>query len=128
MKPKIYLSGPMTGFVNCNHPAFNAAADRLTYYGYNVVNPAKNGLDKRSTWVEHMRRDIALLTDCETIYMLRGHELSKGSTLELHIAKSLHMPVFYQGKDDEKLFLLSPLKQGIVMQQIQTTVLETNFY
>jgi hypothetical protein len=128
MKPKLYISGPMSGFVNHNHAAFNAAADRLTYYGYQVINPAKNGLDKHSTWVEHMRRDITLLMECDSIYMLRGHELSKGAGIELGLARSLHMPIFYQGQDDEKLLLLSPFKQGMVVHQIQTTVLETTIY
>ncbi len=39
-------------------------------------------------WRVHMRADIALLVQCDMIYMLRGWELSKGAKLEHDVATS----------------------------------------
>ena len=38
---RIYISGPMTGKPDFNHPAFNAAAIRLREEGHFVINPAE---------------------------------------------------------------------------------------
>lgn len=43
-----------------------------------------------------MRKDIALLLDCDCIYMLRGWELSKGAKLELDVASSCGIKVLFE--------------------------------
>ena len=40
---KVYLAGPITGVVDNNFPAFNAAADTLRSAGLDVFNPADHG-------------------------------------------------------------------------------------
>ena len=92
---KVYIAGPMTGYVEHNFPAFKAAAARLRALGYQVVNPAELdeplGLSHEElSELPHeffLRRDIEALLDCEGIYTLPGWRHSKGATLEVAVAK-----------------------------------------
>lgn len=88
---KIYISGPMTGYVDFNKPAFFAAEDTLRALGYEPVNPARNGLPDSAEWHEHLRTDIKLLMDCEALCFLPGSGASKGAMLEIDIASRLGM-------------------------------------
>lgn len=88
---KIYISGPMTGYVDFNLPAFFAAEEQLRALGYEPVNPARNGLPDSAEWHEHMRADIKLLMDCEALCFLPGSGASRGATLEMDIASRLGM-------------------------------------
>ncbi|WP_269497258.1 dATP/dGTP pyrophosphohydrolase domain-containing protein [Castellaniella sp. S9] len=92
----IYISGPMTGMPDYNYPAFNAAAASLRSAGYDVFNPAQNGVSPTAAWTQHMRVDITALMDCDGILMLDGWMQSKGARLERHIAVQLDMPVHYE--------------------------------
>jgi len=89
----LYLCGPMTGLPYYNHPEFMRVAGLLRQHGYTVFNPAENGLDSTAAWAQHMRVDIGHLVRCCAVATLKGHEASKGATLELHIASALGMPV-----------------------------------
>lgn len=90
---KVYISGPMTGYVDHNFPAFHAAADHLRGKGYEVVNPAEMD-DPSATHEElaaiphwwYLRRDIRALMDCDAIYLLPGWRWSKGANLEATVA------------------------------------------
>jgi hypothetical protein len=91
---KIYVSGPMSGLLNNNVPAFNKAAKALRKKGYRVVNPAE--LDRGEpcrTWGDCLRRDIRHLTTCTDIATLRGYKKSRGATLEIYIGKALSFEV-----------------------------------
>lgn len=90
---KLYLSGPMTGYMDLNFPAFHAAAARLRERGHDVVNPAEVNPDAAMPWEQCMREDIKALCDCEAIVLLPGWEGSKGAHLELHIAHRLGLRV-----------------------------------
>ncbi len=89
---KVYISGPMTGYTDHNRPAFDYAEKLLREHGYDVVNPAHNGLPETATWIEHMKADIKLLLECDAIYMLTGWGESKGAVVEHFIATSLYIP------------------------------------
>lgn len=97
----VYLSGPMTGVVDLNRPAFHRAAKELRKKGYRVINPPE--LDKHSpqrSWEGCLRRDIGeLLTmDCNKIATLPGWTKSRGAKLEVYIGKALKYkihPVHY---------------------------------
>lgn len=100
MKPLIYISGPMTGIPEFNHPAFNAAAAALRATGLEVVNPAELDTQDAGTpleWADYLRRDIRALVDCTAIYLLPGWEKSKGARLEKRIAEELGMRVVFYG-------------------------------
>ena len=94
MKPiRVYLAGPMTGMPDLNCPAFHHMAEHLRRSGFEVMNPAEVNPDHTMPWAECMRRDIAELVRCDSIYLLPGWEKSKGATLEHHIADRLGMDV-----------------------------------
>ena len=86
----------MTGYDDFNYPAFFAAEERLKKRGYQVFNPARN--QTQDSWHDYLRFDIKQLMDCDAIYMLYGYYKSKGSMLELLIAKSLDFEIQYETK------------------------------
>lgn len=90
---RVYLSGPMSGLPEFNYPAFKAAALQLERFGFEVVNPAENGLPKEAAWEQHMRLDIQLMLDCDGLVMLSGWENSKGARIERRLAMELGLPV-----------------------------------
>jgi hypothetical protein len=92
-RPRVYLSGPMTGIADWNLPAFNQAADKLRRMGYTVSNPAEYGADPALSWAACLRRDIKDLVDCDVLVQLPGWENSRGANLEWDIARRLGMNV-----------------------------------
>lgn len=93
-----YVSGPMAGYADHNHPAFHKAAAELRAIGHTVVNPAElNPLPVTHSREECLRRDIAGMVTCDAIALLPGWENSEGAAVELHIAESLGMVVVYWG-------------------------------
>jgi hypothetical protein len=83
---RIYISGPMTGIPDFNHPAFFAEAKRLRALGYDVINPAEVNPDTNKTWHECLRADMKALLICDTIALLDGWQHSSGAHLEMHVA------------------------------------------
>jgi nucleoside 2-deoxyribosyltransferase len=91
---RIYLAGPMTGLPDFNFPAFHECAEALRASGHTVKNPAEtDGGDTSQPWSYYMRKDIAMLLECEAVAVLPGWERSRGATLEVHVARALGMPV-----------------------------------
>lgn len=92
---RIYVSGPMTGHVDFNFPAFHAAAARLREAGWEPINPAENFGGRTDLPREtYLRADVILLAQCEAIAMLPGWEESRGAKLEYLLARELSMPVY----------------------------------
>ena len=50
-----------------------------------------------------MKADIKLLLECDAIFMLKGWEMSKGCKLELDIATTIGLPVYFENSDGYKL-------------------------
>lgn len=86
----LYVAGPMSGYEDCNYPAFNEAADRLRAAGYMVVNPASFG--KGSHYVDFIREDLRLMLDCHGVAVLEGWWESVGARNEVQVAGILKMP------------------------------------
>ena len=88
-KPRIYISGPMTGITDYNFPAFNAAAAAWREAGWDVANPAEafGGATDRE-YYDYALHDIKLLKTCDAIAMLPGWdgEGARGSVWEYLIA------------------------------------------
>jgi hypothetical protein len=90
----LYLSGPMTGVVNLNRPAFMKAAKALRKRGYTVVNPPELDYhEPQRSWEGCLRRDIGHLLKCKNVATLPRWTKSRGANLEVHIAKALKFAV-----------------------------------
>lgn len=89
----VYISGPITGQEHDYRERFGAGAEAVAALGHEAVNPAAGPEIEGSTWADYMRRDLPLLIGCNAIYLLPGWETSRGSRLELHIARELGMQV-----------------------------------
>lgn len=91
---RLYLSAPMTGVPEYNHPLLNAEAARLRAAGYAVENPAEI-TPAQTTWAGWMRRAIAKMLTCDTIVLMPGWHKSKGCTVEWLLASVLGMTILY---------------------------------
>ena len=91
----LYVAGPMTGIKDYNYPAFDAAQDTLRAAGFHVATPTvigrRHGYDKPHAF--YLRRALALMLGADGVAVLPGWEASRGARLEVHVAKSLSMPV-----------------------------------
>ena len=83
----------MTGKPGLNFGAFELAATLLRKRGFDVVSPVELNPDPSSTWVARMRVDIPALCSCDEVALLPGWENSRGTNLEILIARHLEMPV-----------------------------------
>jgi nucleoside 2-deoxyribosyltransferase len=97
--PLLYVSGPMTGYDGHNFVAFDVAERVLEEMGYNVVSPAQDGdLDSEgegtSTREQFMRRDIDWVLSADGVVVLDGWEMSRGSRLEVAVAREIGLPIF----------------------------------
>ncbi len=96
-KPKIYISGAITGMPDLNRNAFAQATKTFRDLGYIVVNPHElcDGMAPEE-WHKCMRKCITALMDCEVVIMLDNWYGSRGALVEYQIAFSLGMEVFNQ--------------------------------
>ncbi|WP_207559354.1 DUF4406 domain-containing protein [Nocardioides sp. PD653] len=84
----------MTGLPEFNYPAFYAAAEQLAAVGIEPINPAReSGREGCSTWLDYMRASLLDIAECDGIATLPGWGDSRGAALEVHIARSLDLPV-----------------------------------
>ena len=96
-KPRIYISGPISGHdMEERRKAFKEIQEHLEAQGYEAINPMENGLPDEADIHDHMRRDIELLMTCDYIYLLKRWTHSKGCMVELEVATSIGLPVFFE--------------------------------
>lgn len=88
----IYLSGPMTGIADYNHPEFCRIARELRDKGYKVISPDETVVHLKN-WENYMRADIKLLMDADKVAVLEGWQQSKGAQIEVFLASQLGMEV-----------------------------------
>ena len=97
-KALLYLSFPITGREAEERRAFAAEMieqiSRLMPW-YEVVNPLDNKLEYDVHWSKHMKADIAMLIECDAIYMCKDWQWSHGCKLEHDIATSCGLDVYY---------------------------------
>lgn len=97
MSTIIYIAGPMRGYNNYNYEAFCNAELELRNKGFKVINPAylPNDLpEDRYTPI-----CLAMLTQCDAIYLLEGAEFSRGTRIEYAYAKELNKKILAQRVD-----------------------------
>lgn len=91
----IYISGPMTGVVDHNVPAFDAVERFLTYYGYKPINPANNdGRSRDKPWHYYMSLDIVSVCQSNALLLLPDWEFSRGAIVEIAVAERLETPIY----------------------------------
>lgn len=92
---KAYLTGPMTGYEESNHPTFNKVAKVLRDAGIDIYNPAENydGAQNR-TRAEYMAIDIPAVCNAEAVIVLPGWSESGGSNIEILTAWYCGFPVY----------------------------------
>ena len=91
----IYISGPITGMIEDNRPAFAAMAAQLRADGHTVINPHElfREVFRPLTWEDYMRADLTALLTCTHLVLLPGWEQSRGARLEKYVAEHLGMSV-----------------------------------
>lgn len=93
----VYISGPVSHFdIEERRAAFATVEERIISLGHKCTNPMKNGVPADAHWTQHMRVDIGLLLSCDAIYMMNGWQQSKECKLELDIATTIGLPVFFE--------------------------------
>lgn len=106
-KPRIYISGPISGYdIDERRKAFSEAARRIQTLGYETVDPIAeaDAHPEDKTTQDHMRRDIELILTCDYIYMMRRWTHSKGCMVELQVATSIGLTVIFEETGDVILF------------------------
>lgn len=84
---KAYISVPITG-MNYNDQANYAymVATQLAFQGYDVITPFDIVKDPETPYNEAIGICISKLMECDTIYLCKGWENSRGCKAELQIA------------------------------------------
>lgn len=106
MAEKIYISAPITGHnLEERKKYFSAIATRLEEYGYEPVNPLDgieffqsnhfDSYNNRPNHDDYMKRDLMLLTTCDSILLCPRWEHSDGCRLEFEVARGCGMGVSY---------------------------------
>lgn len=96
---RIYLSGPITG-TDDYMERFNQAQEKMEKKGWEVINPAVFGATLPGmTWTELMEVDIALIKNCDAIYMMKGWENSIGASEEHYLAQERKIKIIYESEE-----------------------------
>jgi hypothetical protein len=96
----LYLSGPMTGVKDWNHPLFNHVARHLRLRGHAVINPAEFfGGDTSRRRSEYMTEAMKALVEVKqrggAVVKLTDWDKSPGARLEVNIAREMNIPVMF---------------------------------
>lgn len=95
---KIYISGPITGHKNYLS-RFARVESLLKKQGQEVINPAEImfPMPPSTTHQGYMLVSLALLRQCDAIYMLEGWQQSKGATMEFEYAVRHGITIAFEG-------------------------------
>lgn len=103
-KKVVYLSAPISGFdINERRETFERVETELKKLGYKVLSPMKNGLSQDEPTSHHMKRDIILLLQADTIFLMTGWNRSAGCLTELNVATACGLDVWFEGVSELKL-------------------------
>lgn len=109
----VYVSGPMSGIDEYNHPEFNRISKILRDSGNfaKVINPAD--LDEgEKPWKYYLKRDLKIIidNDVEALILIPGWHDSKGARAEVYVASEVLGAHLYMYEDLEDGFQLTPYK------------------
>lgn len=84
---KVYISGKISGLdFEDVKTRFSRSEEFLTSLGVEAVNPLKNGLSVDDEWIKHLCKDLEMLHDCDSIYLMEGWYDSTGACIEYDFA------------------------------------------
>lgn len=100
---RVYLAGPMRGYLNFNFEAFHAATKDLRERGYAVFSPAEHdeseGFDPSLNSLEGfsltdaMQWDLERVLEVDAVVVLPGWQASTGTGIEVMVARAVGTPV-----------------------------------
>ena len=94
---KWYISGKISGLPTDQVTAkFKQAEQQIRAFGHEPVNPTNNGLGSEASWNEHLVADVALLLECDAIYLLKDWGDSRGSRIEANIAEECGLQIVHK--------------------------------
>lgn len=92
VKPKIYISAPITGYdLKERRESFARWARVLFNAGCEPVNPMEKGLPDEAPYKEHMKTDIKLLMDCDGFVLDNRWICSRGCKCEVAVAEACEL-------------------------------------
>lgn len=117
---RVYISGPISNTTDFQE-RFAKAQEKLEKQGYSVINPALvlSNMPKDTTWEEYMELSMVMLEMADSIYMLKGHEKSKGAQKEYFCARMAGMEIMFEETDEQ-----TP-KSGNVLGKMLSAKLKT---
>lgn len=115
-KNRVYISGPITGIPDYLEN-FEKVEKELTKAGYSVINPAKLNANMPDgiEYEEFLEIDLKYMDLCDSIYMMKGWQNSKGANreygyalgkgmkivdIELQTSPHLHFPTAAESRID----------------------------
>lgn len=106
-RARIYIAGPMRGYLEHNFPAFRRAAAAFAALGWETVSPvdigqALFGNQPDVPGGEYIRADVKALADCSAIALLDGWERSTGARCEAVVALTIGLQ-FYDAASGEPM-------------------------
>ena len=93
---KIYISGKITGIEKEALKLFADIEQKLKAQGHVVINPFYLPHLHDKKYASYMKEDIKALCDCDGILIMTNHSDSKGSMIEILIAKFLGLEIMYE--------------------------------
>ena len=95
---RVYISGPMTGHEDMNREAFEEAEKELHFDWAvdEIVNPAKFPFRDTAEYRNIINFCLSALSQCDSIYMLKGWEKSTGACIEYGYARARGMDIRYE--------------------------------
>lgn len=92
-KKRIYICGKVTGEERYRTvKKFQIAENYLQIQDWETINPVRH-IPENTEWKDAMRTCVALLMECDAIYMLPCWTQSRGATLERFIAGSVGIKI-----------------------------------
>ena len=99
VRRRVYLSGPISGYdYEERRMTFARWAETLRDVGFEPLNPMENGVPKEAASEVHMRADLKMLLECDSIMMLNGWKRSLGARVEHEVALSCGLSVMNESE------------------------------
>lgn len=94
---KVYISGKISDLPTDQVASkFEQAEQQVKACGHKPINPLSSGVHPLESWNTHIVADIAMLLECDAIYLLKDWSDSKGARIEANIAKECGLEIMYQ--------------------------------